>query len=92
MEKVMTPDKRQRLEAKGWTFGTVDEFLGNNMITPEQFKNVDEFILAVNKLKLDKYACSVLAYDQWIDHEEDSANEFIRLWRDRPGVYVGGVE
>jgi hypothetical protein len=76
------------------------------MITPDQFKSIDEFLLAVNKLKLDKHSCSVLAYDQWIDREEDSANQFIDLYRQKgwnvmlgcgyrlipDGVYVGGVE
>ena len=62
------------------------------MITPDQFKSINEFLLAVNKLKLDKHSCNVLAYDNWIDAEETSAQDFIRLWRNRPGVDVGSVE
>ena len=58
------------------------------MITPEQFPNADDFIIYLNSLKLDKNTCRILAN---VD-DEDSANEFLRLWRDRPGVYMGEPE
>ena len=62
------------------------------MLTPDQFKSIDEFLLAVNKLKLDKHSCNALAYDQWIGQEETSAQDFIRLWRYNRGVDTGDVK
>ena len=35
---MMDKNKRQRLEAKGWKVGTVDEFLG---LTPDEFTYVE---------------------------------------------------
>lgn len=49
----MQPEKRKQLEDKGWTAGTVDKFLGTNMITPDQFKSADELIDDVNLKKID---------------------------------------
>jgi hypothetical protein len=46
------------------------------MLTPEQFPNADDFIIALNSLKLDKNTCRILAS---VD-DEDSANEFTGLY------------
>lgn len=58
------------------------------MLTPDQFPSADDFIIALNSLKLDKNTCRILAS---VDNEE-SAQDFIKLWRDRPGVSVGEVD
>jgi hypothetical protein len=56
------------------------------MITPNDFPGIEDFIVAANMLKLDKYVAIVLTED------EEGANEFLKMWRDRPGVDVGGAE
>jgi hypothetical protein len=56
------------------------------MITPNDFPGIEDFIIAANMVKLDKYVKIVLTED------EEGSKEFIRLWRSRPGVDVGEAE